>query len=60
MTSQDGSKAEAGTIWIGSIMCWGWRDGVLKKQLAAAHFGSKIRPDIKVLAEKRNPPLEPA
>jgi hypothetical protein len=50
MTSQDGSKAEASTIWMEPIMCCGWRDGLLKKQLATAHFGGKISPDIKVLA----------
>jgi hypothetical protein len=50
MTSRDGSKAEASTIWMAPIMRWGWRDKLLKKQLAVAHFNSKIRSDIKVLA----------
>src|SRR5579864_888230 len=35
---------------LSSIICRGRRGGLPKKQLAAAHFGSKIRPNIKVLA----------
>jgi len=33
------------------IIYRGQRDGLPKKQLAAAHFGSKIHPNIKVLAD---------
>jgi len=50
MTSQDGSKHQATAIWIDPDHLPGKAGGLPKKQLAAAHFGSKIRPDIKVLA----------
>jgi len=33
-------------------ICRGQRGGLPKKQLAVAHFGSKIHPNIKVLAMK--------
>jgi hypothetical protein len=50
MTSLDGSKHQASAIWIDPDHLPGKAGGLPKKQLAAAHFGSKIRPNIKVLA----------
>jgi hypothetical protein len=50
MTSQDGSKAWASAICIGSGHLFGIAGICTKKRLVAAHFGSKIPPEIKVLA----------
>jgi hypothetical protein len=50
MTSLDGSKAWASAICIGSGHLFGIAGICTKKRLAAAHFRSKILPEIKVLA----------
>jgi hypothetical protein len=50
MTSLDGSKAWASAICIGTGHLFEAAGICTKKWLAAAHFGGKILPDIKVLA----------
>jgi hypothetical protein len=44
------TPAGYGLIWVDPDHLPGTAGGLPKKQLAAAHFDSKIRPNIKVLA----------